>query len=174
MRRAPLRACLAAPTKCRNGGRQASTSPGVNASAAAAEAATYERLQGCIMRSCTDASQIDADGPADAAGGGAASSGGSEGGGGGAAAKKVETLSTEELKLLDAAVARVRRGEEPTAVLMAMKEELQKAGGGAEPSVAKVEAAGKKFLQDAPLPPAKRAELKKMLDEYLTMQAVLG
>jgi len=34
--------------------------------------------------------------------------------------------------------------------------------------------AGKKFLQDAPLPPAKRAELKKMLDEYLTMQAVLG
>ena len=76
--------------------------------------------------------------------------------------------------MLDAAVARVRRGEEPTAVLMAMKEELQKAGGGAEPSVGKVEAAGKKFLQDAPLPPAKRAELKKMLDEYLTMQAVLG
>ena len=28
----------------------------------------------------------------------------------------------------------------------------------------KVEAAGKKFLQDAPLSPAKRAELKKMLD----------
>ena len=79
-------------------------------------------------------------------------------------------LSTD----LQVAVARVRRGEEPTAVLMAMKEELQKAGGGAEPSVGKVEAAGKKFLQDAPLPPAKRAELKKMLDEYLTMQAVLG
>ena len=55
-----------------------------------------------------------------------------------------------------------------------MLAQLQKAGGGAEPSVGKVEAAGKKFLQDAPLPPAKRAELKKMLDEYLTMQAVLG
>ena len=53
-------------------------------------------------------------------------------------------------------------------------EELQKAGGGAEPSVGKVEAAGKKFLQDAPLPPAKRAELKKMLDEYLMMQSVLS
>ena len=57
---------------------------------------------------------------------------------------------------------------------MAMKEELQKAGGGAEPSVGKVEAAGKKFLQDAPLPPAKRAELKKMLDDYLMMQSVLA
>ena len=90
-----------------------------------------------------------------------------------AAAEEPPDPPAVELKLLDAAVARVRRGEEPTAVLMAMTEELQKAGGGAEPSVAKVEAAGKKFLQDAPLPPAKRAELKKMLDEYLMMQSVL-
>ena len=37
-----------------------------------------------------------------------------------------------------------------------------------------MEAAGKKFLQDAPLSPAKRAELKKMLDDYLMMQSVLA